>query len=499
MTETTARARRSSGARSVTPYFSPLSANLIRSPLARRSGAFATSVAALVASDLVAVTLAILICASVSRNPHPLAQLPGVLGIALAWVGMRYSAGLYPGFGISPPEALRLGALTTLLAGVAHSAALISFRIAADSRAVSIGTWFLLLPLSVVFRGVVKAILVRYRLFGRPVVVLGAGQTGSFTITELLRDSGLGLVPVAAFDDDPVKHGSTLHGVPILGGIEAALTWEAPYEVEHAVVAMSGVGNRRLIQMSEQISRRYGNVSLVADTLGLGNLWITPQSFGRCLTLRVSSPRFSNRHLAVKRVCDLLIAIPAFIIALPIIVVSAIIVAILDGGSPFYFQNREGIHGERIKVWKIRTMVHDAEARLEALLASDESAREEWQRSMKLKRDPRIIPFIGAFLRRSSVDELPQLWSVLTGEMSHVGPRPLPDYHLAKFTPEFIALRRQVHPGISGYWQVTDRSDSNIEQHMASDRYYIENWSLWLDLWVLFRTVEAVLARRGAV
>jgi lipopolysaccharide/colanic/teichoic acid biosynthesis glycosyltransferase len=91
------------------------------------------------------------------------------------------------------------------------------------------------------------------------------------------------------------------------------------------------------------------------------------------------------------------------------------------------------------------------------------------------------------------------LWSVIAGEMSLVGPRPLPDYHLARFEPKFLDLRRQVKPGISGYWQVTDRSDSDIEQHMASDRYYIENWSLWLDLWVLFRTAEAVLSRRGAV
>jgi len=269
--------------------------------------------------------------------------------------------------------------------------------------------------------------------------------------------------------------------------------------VDHAVVAMSGVGSRRLLQLSEQISRRYGNVSMVADTLGLGNLWVAPQSFGRCLALRVNSPRFSKSHLRVKRVSDLVIAVPFFLLALPIIAVAALLVMLIDGGSPFYFQNREGIDGKRIKVWKIRTMVHDAEAKLEAYLDSDPAARTEWERSMKLRRDPRIIRYIGTFLRRASIDELPQLWSVLTGEMSLVGPRPLPDYHLLKFTPEFRALRRQVHPGISGYWQVTDRSDSDVDQHMASDRYYIENWSLWLDLWVLFRTVEAVLARRGAV
>jgi Undecaprenyl-phosphate galactose phosphotransferase WbaP len=494
----TAQERRSSGRRSPVT-FSPLSTNLVRTALPRRRGAYATSFVSLVLSDVAAVSTAVWVCASLSRNPHPLNHLPTLFGVAMAWLGMRFAAGLYPGFGIAPPEALRLSVLTTFLAAVAHSAAMVSFRFPVESRAVTVGSWILLIPLAIVFRGIVKSILVRRGLFGSPVVVLGGGDTGSFTIRELQKDAGLGLVPVAVFDDDPAKHGSTIEGVPVLGCIDAAVSWDAPYDVDHAILSMTGIGSRRLVQLSEHISRRYSTVSMVADTLGLGSLWVTPQTFGRCLTLRVKAPRFSASHLRVKRVTDLAIAIPATILAAPIVVVAAVLVAILDGGSPFYFQNREGINGTRIKVWKIRTMVRDAERRLHEYLELDAAAREEWDRSMKLRSDPRVIPLIGSFLRRSSVDELPQLWSVIAGEMSLVGPRPLPDYHLARFEPKFLDLRRQVKPGISGYWQVTDRSDSDIEQHMASDRYYIENWSLWLDLWVLFRTAEAVLSRRGAV
>ena len=494
----TQQERRSSGRRNLGP-FSPFGSRLVRSPVDRRPGAYATSVVALLAADLVAVVLAVFVCASISRAAHPLAQLPALIGVALAWIGMRFASGLYPGFGIAPPEALRRGCMTTLLAAIAHSAALIGFTSNIESRAVTIGSWILLFPLSVVLRGIVKTLLVQHRLFGTPVVILGGGETGAFVIRELQRDAGLGLVPVAVFDDDPLRQGSTVGGVPVLGSIESALTWEAPYRVDRAVLAIAGIGNRRLRTLSERICRRYATVSIVADMLGLGNLWVTPQSLGRCLTLRVSTPRFRAGHLGVKRTTDLVIAVPAFLATLPLIGISALLVALVDGGSPFYFQSREGINGRRLKVWKIRTMSHDAESRLHDHLANDPDARLEWERSVKLRRDPRIIPFIGSFLRRSSIDELPQLWSVIVGEMSLVGPRPLPDYHLAKLDPEFLELRRQVQPGISGYWQVMHRSDSDTAQLQAADRYYIQNWSLWLDLWVLFRTAEALVTRRGAV
>jgi lipopolysaccharide/colanic/teichoic acid biosynthesis glycosyltransferase len=143
-------------------------------------------------------------------------------------------------------------------------------------------------------------------------------------------------------------------------------------------------------------------------------------------------------------------------------------------------------------------MVRNAEQQLEEHLSRNPSAREEWEQRMKLRADPRVIPVAGRFLRKFSIDELPQLWNVVRGDLSLVGPRPFPDYHLARFPDAFRELRRQVPPGISGYWQIMSRSDSDLTIQEAADSYYVHNWSLWLDLWILFRTAGVVLSGRGA-
>jgi lipopolysaccharide/colanic/teichoic acid biosynthesis glycosyltransferase len=140
-------------------------------------------------------------------------------------------------------------------------------------------------------------------------------------------------------------------------------------------------------------------------------------------------------------------------------------------------------------------MYNDAERALERHLADNPEARAEWDQFCKLKHDPRILPGIGTLLRKTSMDEIPQLWNILKGEMSLVGPRPFPTYHNERFVPEFRTLRTRVRPGLTGMWQVAARSDGNLDVQMA---LYINNWSLWLDLYLLMRTVRVVLTGEGA-
>ena len=143
-------------------------------------------------------------------------------------------------------------------------------------------------------------------------------------------------------------------------------------------------------------------------------------------------------------------------------------------------------------------MYTDAEHVLEQYLDAHPDEKAGWLRYYKLKKDPRVLPGIGWFLRRSSLDELPQLWNILCGDMSLVGPRPFPYYHLDSFPPAFRGLRKSVTPGLTGLWQVSERSDGDLDVQEAQDTYYIRNWSLWLDFYILLRTIQTVITPNGA-
>jgi lipopolysaccharide/colanic/teichoic acid biosynthesis glycosyltransferase len=177
---------------------------------------------------------------------------------------------------------------------------------------------------------------------------------------------------------------------------------------------------------------------------------------------------------------------------------AALWIKLSSRGPVFYRQMREGLDGRRLPVWKLRTMYADGDRLLEEWLGDHPEDRAYWDRHFKLRDDPRVLPVIGPLLRRTSLDELPQLWSILTGKMSLVGPRPLPDYHLGQFSSEFRTLRTRVLPGLTGLWQVSARGDGDLQVLQALDTFYIRNWSPWLDLYILARTVTAVLLGRGA-
>jgi lipopolysaccharide/colanic/teichoic acid biosynthesis glycosyltransferase len=222
------------------------------------------------------------------------------------------------------------------------------------------------------------------------------------------------------------------------------------------------------------------------------------RNLGRVLGLEYSSNLLRRQSRWVKRSLDIALGSLLLVLTLPIIAGSMVIVRFLSPGPALYWQMREGRKGRPIRVPKIRTMVPDAERRMEELFVTDPALRDEWESSFKLKRDPRIIPVVGKLFRRFSIDELPQLWSVVKGDMSLVGPRPFPDYHLDALTPQARQLRNEVRPGITGLWQVTARGTAGVEAQQSHDIYYIRNWSPWLDLYILARTISVVVTGRGA-
>lgn len=200
---------------------------------------------------------------------------------------------------------------------------------------------------------------------------------------------------------------------------------------------------------------------------------------------------------ALKRAVDVFLCVLALPVALPLIGLIALLVKCSDGGPAIFMHTRCGVHGGRFACLKFRTMVVDAEERLKAHLKADPRAAEDWARDHKLRNDPRITK-IGAFLRRTSLDELPQIFNILRGDMSIVGPRPIVEAEIEKYGDDFVYYSA-TRPGLTGSWQVNGRSETSYEERVRMDVDYVRTWSLWSDVKIIAATIPAVLLRKGAV
>ncbi len=207
---------------------------------------------------------------------------------------------------------------------------------------------------------------------------------------------------------------------------------------------------------------------------------------------RGRSPRGGIYRSFLKRLMDVTLVIVTLPFTLPLVAVLAVFL-FAESGNPFFLQRRLGRNGRVFRIWKLRTMVPDADARLKAYLEQDADAREEWTRTQKLKKDPRITP-LGRFLRKTSLDELPQLWNVLRGDMSLVGPRPMMCNQRHMYPG---ASYYKLRPGITGAWQISDRNESEFKSRAAHDTRYDQDLSLFNDLRILAGTVTAVLRGTG--
>ncbi len=456
---------------------------------------------AILAADVVALEVALGLGLGVRRMLAPWFSaaigieqyLAVAVGILLLPV-VHYQLGIYPGYLLGPVERLRRRTLATL--------AVFGTLVAWDnivargvlSRGVLLATFVFALVLPPLAESAARRVLAARKRWGIPVVMLGAGAAGRAVVRTLIAEPQLGLVPVAFLDNRPEAWNQTVEGVPVAGPLGLAQDFER--RAEAAIVALADMGGEDVAGLLQELN--FPRVIVIPQFTGVGGLWVTARDLGGCLGLEVKKNLLMPRNLALKRMMDRVIAMPLFIASLPLLAMAAVWIKLTSRGPAFHCQMREGIDGRRIAVWKLRTMYVNGERMLEKWFEEHPEDRAEWSRFFKLRRDPRVLPWIGKLLRRTSLDELPQLWSVLKGEMSLVGPRPFPDYHLEQFPDEFRALRTRVLPGLTGMWQVSARSEGDVEVQEALDTYYIRNWSPWLDLYILARTVAAVLLARGA-
>lgn len=416
------------------------------------------------------------------------------LGVLILPVAFQFM-GLYPGYGVCSVLRLRQRVMTTLLLfGVLIAWNYLEQR-ANLSRGILVASLGYALILPSLVEALTRHVLISLRLWGQPAAILGGGEAGQHIVDLLQRRPELGFYPVAIFDDNEALWDTTFQGVEVHGPLANAARLNAA-NIRNAIIAMPNLDGEETSSLLKRLP--FENVIVVPRLFGMNSVWVSPIDLESVVGLQVKNNLLIRHNMVLKRALDYAICIPAALFAIPIIALAAVWIVLVDGGPVFFGQERRGFDGKRIRVLKLRTMYKHAEERLADYLDANPEARKEWERFFKLRHDPRILPGVGRFLRRTSLDELPQIFNVLRGDMSLVGPRPFPEYHLAKFDDKFCDLRESVLPGLTGLWQVSARSDGDLKVQESLDGYYIRNWSLWLDLYVLARTFLIVVKGSGA-
>jgi Undecaprenyl-phosphate galactose phosphotransferase WbaP len=431
-------------------------------------------------------------------NPAIPPLQPEMVLLPLSCVGSFACTSQYPGVGLTAVEHMR-----RISKGISTVYLLFLFAMFVakgswvDSRGALLLAWGFSMALVSCGRCVALHVMSRRSWWGVPVLVIGAGPAGIATVRNLRANGALGYRPMGFLDDDRQKH-EICAGLPVIGTLDDAASVARDLGIDYAILAIPGMPREPFLRHLRRWTRIFRRILVIPDWRNITTQWTEMKDLGGMIGFETHQKLLNPIANWMKRVFDLAGACFGLVVSAPVLAVCVLWIRKTSSGNPFYVHERDGRAGTTLRILKLRTMFHNSEAMLASHLACNPSAREEWGRFCKLKNDPRILPGVGHFLRRTSLDELPQLWNVLKGEMSLVGPRPFPTYHNARFDPDFQQVRTEVRPGLTGLWQVSARSDGDLDVQQSLDTYYIRNWSLWLDIYILARTVRAVLAPRGS-
>ncbi|MCC2645628.1 MAG: UDP-phosphate galactose phosphotransferase, partial [Burkholderiales bacterium] len=365
--------------------------------------------------------------------------------------------------------------------------------------------WGLLLVILPTFRYITKKILLKFNLWQRGVFIIGVGANAVAAYTLLTNNAILGykfmgFIDLSIVDEDRQsnrqinKDGRFL---PVFGVYKLYMheTIKSGYEIVFALTGHQLLENAKTINI---LQAKYTFVSIVPDISGLPLYGVELEHFfgNDQLFLRLQNNLSRRLNRIIKRVFDIILSVLGIIILSPFFLLIAIGIKMLTRNKVFFKHKRVGVEGKHFYCIKFQTMYPNSHEILEHLLTNDAGARLEWEKDFKLKNDPRVTK-IGAFLRKTSLDELPQLFNVIRGDMSLVGPRPIIDAELLRYGDDAYYYKL-VKPGITGLWQISGRNDLDYVSRVRLDVYYTKNWSLWYDFVILFKTALVVMTRSGA-
>jgi exopolysaccharide biosynthesis polyprenyl glycosylphosphotransferase len=326
----------------------------------------------------------------------------------------------------------------------------------------------------------------------RRILLVGAGEISRTIMRTLLAQPDLGYHVLGFLDDNPEKGQRNLGPFPGLGPIDNLSQVLVENQVDEVIVTLPWQYHRRIISILNQCNRMNVRARVVPDVLQLSFDKVDIEVLNGIPLISVKSPGMSSAQIAIKRAMDLTISLLGLIVALPIMGLLAIAIKLDSPGPVLFIQTRVGRNGRHFQAYKFRSMIPDAE-RLRPKL---EQLNEVDGPIFKIKNDPRLTR-VGRFLRRTSLDELPQIFNVIKGEMSLVGPRPALPEEVERYEP-WHRKRLEALPGMTGLWQVSGRSNLSFDEMVMLDIYYVENWSPGMDIAILLRTIPKVIIGEGA-
>lgn len=461
--------------------------------------------APLIVADLTALMFCFLVAwftvSLMIHQNYPAGFINNVTAVCLMHLVVGSFLGLFPASGANPVSELRqqltsMGISLVLLVAVNGLVGIVSRQ----EVLTILLTLFPIAFIAPVARFSMRRICANFQWWGEPTIVLGASAQGRAIYRFLSKMRQRGLKPLGIVDNLPSDYWNGDDGDPSIRflGVTDELVSLCRQLKCHWVVAVVASRNPEEVKLILNRGSLIQNFVVLNSSLMIPSLWVQPFDVAGLVGVHIRDRLLFPSQQLVKRMVDIVLSILLLLACSPLLLVIAILIRWYSPGPIFYRHNgRVGRGGRIFGALKIRTMIMNAANVLEEYLESNPEAREEWKRDQKLKNDPRVIPGIGNLLRRTSLDELPQLWNVLIGDMTLVGPRPIVSAEIEKYR-ECYPLYLRVRPGLTGLWQVSGRNNTTYNDRVQLDTYYVRNWSLWLDYFILLRTIRTVVMREGS-
>lgn len=420
------------------------------------------------------------------------------LAIGLTVVMFAFSS-LYPGYGLTAVEEIKqvVRALTIVFGFLAVTVYFLKTN-ANFPRSIFIIAWLFSLFWIPAARIILRRWISGTNWYGIPIIFVIRDLKNTTALDTVLRKPRLGWKPAAVTILDPTAGTTKYRGIPCLSGWDELESYLEGSQIRKIVIDTfqnPGRVKKSLSKKIRTLSASFNPVILVYPTYELGSTWVKPIDLEGQLGLELHHHLLNPLILAVKKVIDLVGSLLLLTLTLPIMMVIAVLIKVDSHGPVIYKHSRVGRKYRKFKMFKFRTMVENADQLLEKFLSSSPPARQEWENHQKLTNDPRLTR-VGKWLRKFSLDELPQFWNVLRGEMSLIGPRAVTEAELEKYG-DYADLILKVKPGITGWWQVMGRNQTTWERRTQLEVYYVSNWSLWMDAYILVRTVWVMISGQG--